>query len=99
MNTITAMKDADIGIACIVTHSDTPGLPESYVVFDNGLTLPIVGWLDDSRRTHRRPQGILLLRIRRRRHRLWPGRIRRLLHAVIREPLRCRRSWNDWSGS
>jgi hypothetical protein len=48
MNTITAMKDADIGIACIVTHSTTPGLPESYVVFDNGLTLPIVGWMDDS---------------------------------------------------
>lgn len=48
MKTIEAMKEANIGIACIVTNSDTPGLPESYVVFDNGLTLPIRGWLDEN---------------------------------------------------
>lgn len=37
------MKDSKIGVAAIC-------VPESYVVFDNGLQLPIHRWLDADRK-------------------------------------------------
>jgi hypothetical protein len=40
---IHAMKEAHVGVA-VVCQS------KSYVVFENGLVLPIYGWLDENRR-------------------------------------------------
>ncbi|MER9436706.1 hypothetical protein NKJ04_17585 [Mesorhizobium sp. M0618] len=40
---IGAMKDIRIGVASIC-------VPKSYVVFDNGLQLPILRWLDADRK-------------------------------------------------
>lgn len=39
---IIAMKEAHIGIACVCAKA-------GYVVFDNGVKLPIYGFLDDDR--------------------------------------------------
>jgi hypothetical protein len=38
---IHAMKEANIGIAAIC-------IAKSYVVFDNGIKLPITSWLDEN---------------------------------------------------
>jgi hypothetical protein len=43
MSRLTAMKEANVGVA-VVCQS------KNYVVFDNGLVLPIYGWLDEYHR-------------------------------------------------
>lgn len=38
-----AMKEAHVGVALVCAKAKEP-----YVVFDNGLQLPILGWLDEN---------------------------------------------------
>ena len=48
---IHAMKERHVGVA-VVCHS------KNYVVFENGLVLPIYGWLDEDHRPTEEPMKV-----------------------------------------